>query len=302
MIGSAIRDSLLEFEYHLMGEIDIDWRNPSKQGDAFGLIETSCRAYSPPADRLSIVWSAGKAGFHSSEEDVLQENASFMEAIKFVRKLRKTLGSARSDFHYISSAGGLFEGQRVVDESSNPAPVRPYGRMKLEQEEVLRESFDEREVAIYRPSSVYGPMVQKTQQGLINNLVQNERHGRVTILDAHVMALRDYVFSGDIGTYVARRIRSGNTGVNGDPVHFLVSSRCSSIYEVVRQIERTLYLNLRVRYDESFGNNSNITFSDKILPPGWSPSTLGVGIRQFLVGKQTKDTGLREATPHFESV
>ena len=285
MIGSAIRDSLFDFEYHLMAKIDFDWQDGAQRDRAFSLIETSCLAYSPPPDRVSIVWSAGKGAFHSTQDELSRENIPFMDTVGFVSKLTKTLDSARLDFHYISSAGGLFEGQRVINDKSIPAPVRPYGRLKLAQEQVLRGSFGENEIAFYRPSSVYGPMVQKSQQGLINNLVSNGRNGRVTVLDAHVMALRDYVFSGDVGNFVAKRIRSGNTGVNGSPVHFLVSARCSSIFEVVRKIERTLNLNLQFRYDESFGNNSNITFSDSILPPGWSPSTLDVGIRQFLVGK-----------------
>jgi hypothetical protein len=285
MIGSAIRDTLLGFEYHLMAKIDFDWEDAEYRDRAFRLIETSCLAYSPPPDRVSIVWSAGKGGFHSTQDELSRENIPFMDTVSFVSKLKNALDSTRLDFHYISSAGGLFEGQRVITCKSNPAPVRPYGRLKLAQEHVLRSSFGKNEIAFYRPSSVYGPMVQKTQQGLINNLVTNGRNSRVTVLDAHVMSLRDYVFSGDIGNFVAKRIRSGNTGASSSPVHFLVSSRCSSIFEVVHKIERTLNLNLQFRYDESFGNNSNITFSDSVLPPGWSPSTLDVGIRQFLVGK-----------------
>jgi UDP-glucose 4-epimerase len=285
MIGSAIRDTLLDFEYHLMAKIDFDWQDVEQRKSAFNLIETSCLAYFPPPDRVSIVWSAGKGAFHSTQDEIFQEDVPFTDTVGFVLKLKQMLDSATLDFHYISSAGGLFEGQRVINDKSVPAPARPYGRLKLAQEQVLRSSFDRNEIAIYRPSSVYGPMVQKSQQGLINNLVSNGRNRRVTVLDAHVMALRDYVFSGDIGNFIAKRIRSGNTGVNGSTVHFLVSSRCSSIFEVVHKIERTLNLNLQFRYDESFGNNSNITFSDNVLPPGWSPSTLDVGIRQFLVGK-----------------
>ena len=285
MIGSAIRDTLLDFEYHLMAKINFDWQDVEQRNSAFNLIETSCLAYSPPPDRMSVVWSAGIAAFHSTQDELSRENIPFMDTVGFVPMLKKVLDSARLDFHYISSAGGLFEGQRVVNNESIPAPVRPYGRLKLAQEQVLRNSFGKNELAFYRPSSVYGPMVQKSQQGLINNLVSDGRNRRVTVLDANVMALRDYVFLGDIGNFVAKRIRFGNTGVDGSPVHFLVSSRCSSIFEVVRKIERTLKLNLQYRYDESFGNSSNITFSDSVLPPGWSPSTLDVGIRQFLVGK-----------------
>ena len=55
MIGSAIRDSMLEFEYHLMGEMGFDWQNAAQQANAFKLIETACLAYSPPSDRLSVV-------------------------------------------------------------------------------------------------------------------------------------------------------------------------------------------------------------------------------------------------------
>jgi len=285
MIGSAIRDNLLDFEYHLMAKIDFDWQDVEQRDSAFSLIETSCLAYSPTPGRVSVVWSAGKGAFHSTQDELSRENIPFMDTVGFVLMLKKALDLARFDFHYISSAGGLFEGQRVINDKSVPAPVRPYGRLKQAQEQVLRSSFGKNDIAFYRPSSVYGPMMQKSQQGLINNLVSNGRNRRVTVLDAHVMALRDYVFSGDIGNFVAKRIRSGNTGVDDSPVHFLVSARCSSIFEVVQKIERTLNLNLQFRYDASFGNNSNITFSDSVLPTGWSPSTLDVGIRQFLVGK-----------------
>jgi len=288
MIGSSIRDALLDNEYHLSAKIEFDWQDAEQRKDAFRLIEASYQANSPMPDRVSVVWSAGKGAFHSTQDELSRENTPFMETISFVSKLKETLVSASLDFHYISSAGGLFEGQRVVTDKSTPAPVRPYGQLKLAQEHVLKDLFGRSEIAFYRPSSVYGPMNQKSQQGLINNLVSNGRHGRVTVLDAHVMALRDYVFSGDIGNFVAKRIGTGSTGEIDNPVHFLVSSRCSSIFEVVRKIERTLHLNLQFRYDESFGNSSNITFSDSVLPPGWSPSTLDVGIRQFLVNRDDR--------------
>ncbi len=285
MIGCAIRDALLDYDYHLTEKIGFHWQDVEQRNSAFRMIESACQAGSPPPDRVSVVWSAGKAAFHSTEDELSREHIPFTETVGFISRLNETLASSRLDFHYISSAGGLFEGQRVVTDKSIPVPSRPYGRLKLAQEQILRSTFSENELAIYRPSSVYGPMAQKSQQGLINNLVSNGRNGRVTVLDAHVMALRDYVFSGDIGNFVAKRIRSGNTRTNGNPIHFLVSSRCSSIFEVVQKVERTLHLNLSVRYDQSFGNHSNITFSNNVLPTAWSPSTLDVGIRQFLVGK-----------------
>ncbi len=283
MLGSAIRNSLINSDYKLVARVDFDWEHSENRAKKFILIETLCLAYSQTPERLSIVWSAGKGRFHATQAEVARENDSFLDTTRFAQMLKKKLGCLNFVFHYISSAGGLFEGQRVINNASVPEPIRPYGRLKLAQEQILQESFTKDQYAIYRPSSVYGPMVQKTQQGLISNLVHNGRNGQVTVLDARIMTLRDYVFSGDIGNFIARHISSKTAGLNSSQIYFLVSARCSSIFEIVLRIERILYLNLNVRYDESYGNNSNITFSADVLPTGWSPSSLDVGLRQFLL-------------------
>jgi nucleoside-diphosphate-sugar epimerase len=284
LIGTAIRDSLFDLEFESVAIIDFDWQDAEKRTSAFASIASVCVEHTQHGGYLSFVWSAGRAGFHTSEEDALAESASFVDTIDFVLKLRETIDSVKVKIHFISSAGGLFEGQRVVTENSIPDPVRPYGKLKLAQEQLLEKAFGPYEFAIYRPSSVYGPMLPKTQQGLINNLIINSRIGRVTVLDAHIMALRDYVYAGDIGTFIAKQIKSGGGIEDTGPIHFLVSSRCTSIFEVVHKIERILKIIIRLRYDESYGNASNITFSDGVLPTDWSPAALDVGVRQFLVG------------------
>ncbi len=284
MIGSSVRDSLSNFGFRLISEIDFSWDISGKRTNAYLLIEALCIRELPNLDCVSLVWSAGVGGFHSTEDEARLENHSFIDTIEFVKELKNKLGRVQFNVHYLSSAGGLFEGQRVVDKRSIPTPQRPYGRLKLSQERMLQKSVPFDSLTIYRPSSVYGPMRQKSQKGLINNLIRNGRNGGVTVLDAHVMSLRDYVYSGDIGGFIARIINSKITKLDGQSIYYLVSARCSSIYEVVLKIERTLNLNLNVRYDESFGNNTNITFSDSVLPPGWAPSSLNVGIKQFLVG------------------
>lgn len=285
MIGSAIRNSLTAFGFQLISDVDFSWDDSEKRAKAFPLIEALCLDYFQNLECISVVWSAGRSGFHSTQDEAAQENHSFIDTIGFVTKLKTKLNDVKFHFHYLSSAGGLFEGQRVVNKASIPAPIRPYGHLKLTQEKSLQESFNRDELSIYRPSSVYGPMSQKSQQGLINNLVSNGRNARVTTLDAHVMSLRDYVFSGDIGIFIAKRVKSEVKGLDRSHIFFLVSARCSSIFEVVLKVERTLNMNINVRYDESFGNNTNITFSDSVLSAGWAPSALNVGIRQFLVGK-----------------
>ena len=284
MIGSAITDALCRLGYEIHSDIPFDWNNAAQRQRAEQQIMATCAASAPSEGKLSVVWSAGEAAFHSTEKEVALEQAVFNQSIETLKHLRESIKPSRFVFHFISSAGGLFEGQRVVGPDSRPAPKRPYGQLKLAQEQALLAKFEARELAIYRPSSVYGPMQQNARKGLINNLVNNGRSGRVTVLEAHVMSLRDYVFSHDIGNFVARCIRSGVFNDAPGPERFLVSARCSSILEVVRKIQRILKLNLRVRYDENFGNNRSITFNERVLPAGWNPVTLDVGLRQFLVG------------------
>jgi UDP-glucose 4-epimerase len=284
MIGGAISRSLLSLGYEVRGDIAWDWNDAARRVEAQELIAAHCRTIAPVNGSLAVAWSAGNATFHSTAGEVKHELEVFMETIGFIKSLREALHAERFAFHFVSSAGGLFEGQRVVGIDSRPAPQRPYGELKLAQETELLDHFGASELAFYRPSSVYGPMRQNARKGLINNLVNNGRKARTTVLDAHVMSLRDYVFSHDVGHFVARCIRSDATGEGQRPERFLVSSRCSSIFEVVRKIERILNLHLRVRYDENFGNSRNITFSQRVMPVGWRPVTLDVGLRQFLVG------------------
>jgi nucleoside-diphosphate-sugar epimerase len=285
LIGSAISSALLRLDFRLLADIPFEWHDDLQISDAHSAIESLCQTYAQSGVQLSIVWSAGKAGFHSPQCDADQEFTIFQKTVRFASKLREKIRPAKFSFQSVSSAGGLFEGQRVIRKSSNPSPIRPYGVLKKQQEDHLFDAFDNDEIAIYRPSSVYGPMTQKSRLGLINNLINNARNGRITVIDAHVMSLRDYVFAGDIGNYIGRRIRFGLDDNTNEQVHFLVSAKCSSIFEVFAKIKRILNLHAQFRLDDQFGNHKNITFSDSVLPPGWRPVTLDVGIRQFMIGR-----------------
>lgn len=282
LIGGAVKKALLTLGYRTEVQIAYGWGDPGQREEGLGIAEGFIDGVGPSAGRVSVFWSAGLTNFHSSDDDVEREHQAFEEVLGFAKKMMLGAATRSLDFHYVSSAGGLFEGQCIVNADSRPKPLRPYGRLKLSQEKELLQTVDGNALAIYRPSSVYGPMLGKSRQGLINNLVRNAQRGTSTTLDAHVMALRDYVFAGDIGDFIAKKIYAGGSGV-----FFLVSSRCSSIYEVVRKIERVLKTRLPVKYDEFFGNHTNITFSDKVLSADWHPTSLEAGIRQFMINHQT---------------
>ena len=137
LIGTAIRDSLFDLEFESAAIIDFDWQDAKKRTSTFTSIASVCVEHTQEGGYLSFVWSAGRASFHTSEEDALAESASFIDTIDFVLKLREIIDSVKVKIHFISSAGGLFEGQRVVTKNSIPDPVRPYGKLKLAQEQLL---------------------------------------------------------------------------------------------------------------------------------------------------------------------
>ena len=105
---------------------------------------------------VSVIWAAGRAGFLSTSPEILEELSAFRDVLAFADRLGSRLSSARHMFHLTSSAGGLFEGQRLVDQDSKPEPRRPYGELKLGQERLLAKSTSQIAKFVYRPSSVYG--------------------------------------------------------------------------------------------------------------------------------------------------
>ena len=73
------------------------------------------------------IWSAGKVGLLASEEECARE-FNFFEA--FLDHHSQHRGKCNDSLHLISSAGGLYEGQRLVTRQTQPAPKQAYGRLK----------------------------------------------------------------------------------------------------------------------------------------------------------------------------
>lgn len=294
LIGSAVSESLCRQQFRAVAALPVDWRQPGRLAGAADLLRRTAAQLDTPPAQISLVWSAGISNFFSTGQATEHEQRSFDEVLGLAGEAQRVAPAARCTFHFFSSAGGLFEGQKSVTATSQPAPRRPYGQMKMRQEDQVRSAFAQGDIAIYRPSSVYGPMTRLRKHGLINHLIANAGNQRTSVLDANVMALRDYVYAGDIGRYVANRIAGRD---RQEPVQFLVSARCASIFEVVSRIERILKLKVRYRFDEAFGNSASITFSGHVLPPGWRPSTLDVGIRQFMLRDRPQSLVIRSEEP-----
>ena len=137
MIGSAISNALSRLDFKLLADIPFDWANDLQMAEAYNAIESACVRFAPNPEQMSFVWSAGKSGFYSTESDTNHEFLVFQELVKFASKSRKKIALEKFQFHCVSSAGGLFEGQRVIRKTSSPTPIRPYGNLKKRQEDFL---------------------------------------------------------------------------------------------------------------------------------------------------------------------
>jgi nucleoside-diphosphate-sugar epimerase len=241
------------------------------------VVKSLSRQWGSPG-RLDLVWSAGQSGFGSSGSELDVENAALASVLDLVDEFRERWPGIATQFHLISSAGGLFEGQLGVGPHSKPDPLQPYGQSKLAQEVEAQGRLSPMPVVIYRPSSVYGPVRHGQRMGLIATLLVNAYRYRVSILRGETHTLRDYVLASDVAQFMASRITPHDPQAG---VFVLASARPTSLAEVVRMVEEITHRKLLIQYQLSPNNALSNTYLPSVLPRGWGPVVpLEVGIRQ----------------------
>ena len=260
---------------NLMKNPDHDPGNSHCRGGLYAL-PTQAGVNPAPANRIDFVWSAGKGGFGMEQSDTLPELASFSEVMEMAIAVRRETPSCQVRFHMLSSAGGLFEGQRNVNADSQPAPKRPYGALKLAQEKML-DDCDGLIRFIYRPTSVYGFAGLNRRLGLIPTLLLNGTKNKVSTIFGAPETLRDYVWADDIGAFMADMIASQ---IESSSRFLLASGKPSALFEIFNRIEKILNKKLFCHYIKSGGNAEHNTFSMRPRPACWNPVDLETGIRR----------------------
>ncbi len=283
LIGNEIFVNLIRHGYNYKSH-DFDWVDRSKQEaqarelaiEVQGIIKSTV-AVQPAAVDINIIWAAGKAGFSSLEDETLTEEISFRNVLEFYKKLTETHAFGRVVFHLLSSAGGLFESQNHITLRSSPSPRRAYGHLKLKLEDLLIECSDSASRNIYRPSSVYGPL-NMGRTGIIPTLIKNGLLNKEVQILGSMDTLRDYVFSGDIGAYVTKKIISHK---KEGGIHFLVSGKPTSLLQLKNTTERILNKKIYICSNLADSNAENITFDQSCRPSDWNPIELNLGIRKI---------------------
>lgn len=290
LIGTAIAGGLLSFGKSSQIQVPYDWHTPENQKKQLNTIEKNITEFlqSYPVSATHIVWSAGKAGFNSNEQETDIELENYLRVMTFARGLSDRLYNNFVVYHTVSSAGGLFEGQRLVTSETCPTPKRPYGWLKVKQENALNEldhieTFKKR---IYRPSSVYTYIIPGQRLGLITTLIINGVRKNVSYITGSLTTIRDYVFAPDIGKYFAKKLMEEDYSEYLKIIP-LVSGKPTSIHEIKKIVENTINSKLYVNYSLNKSNEENISFSRSLIPKNFDNTDMHTTI-MMIFNKFTK--------------
>jgi UDP-glucose 4-epimerase len=254
--------------------LPFDWGSPALRRAQLQSIESILGKSMQSGARLAVLWSAGHAGFLSPEAELDAEREPFTEVLAMAERLALARGSTA--FHLVSSAGGLFEGQRRVTARSVPDPRRPYGLLKLQQEQMLTRSTAPLTRRIHRVASAYGFIRHRARAGLVSVMILGGIRRTVVPISGRMTTLRDFVFVGDAASFMAGCLLEEGDGRTS--VAFLASARPYSLLEVQHTVEQTIGHRLFVSYLGDAANAEDITFAPDALPSGWHGSDLRANV------------------------
>lgn len=283
LVGSALEAacSSSPLEKDELKSYRVDWSDvkdmETKLEDVFKFITES--ESTTGSQEVHIIWAAGKVGFNASDDECSYEMNFFRESLTVLSGLASS-SRLKIIIHFISSAGGLFEGQRFISEASLPAPKRPYGRFKLAQECFLndnKESFHN--IMIYRPSSIYSAHNVSGRKGLLAVLIEYGIKNREITLTGSDDTQRDYVLDADIGTFVVEQIF--NNAEMKNETHFLIQGKSSTILEIRLLLERIMNRKLILRFSTTKENSADMSFTSGLKPSRFETSPLPTNLTKL---------------------
>jgi len=270
LIGSGIYSRLKQVLY--TGTLStfsfpISWMNQKLlQSEVTEIIKKSkeLMGHTDVESSIIILWSAGKAGFDASREDIEKEVSYFKMLFDvLLNEMREV--KVHKYVIFFSSAGGLFENKVGVNNHMKPQAKRPYGELKSMQEIYLRNKKSiHKGLKILRPSSVYSRQYNPNDRmGLMSILMRNAIRGKVTTIFGNENTLRDYVCNEKIAKHVVDLLLSPSS-IGLKLVDFLVSGKPTSIFEVKKMIEMIVGKPLFIKYSLDKNNSADITFNPNL--------------------------------------
>ncbi len=183
----------------------------------------------------AIAWAAGAATVGASEQQARDE-AEFFALV--AERIANSGLPADGVILLVSSAGGIHAGSPnpPFSEVTPPAPISPYGRARLAQEQAAEEFLGARwPVVLARVSNVYGPGQDLTKlQGLISRLALCSIRREPLNLVVPLSTIRDYIYVDDVAARIHAWIAQECGTAPGVRVRVIASGQGTSIGQLVR--------------------------------------------------------------------
>ena len=207
LLGSAIRRvAAVSDEWLLVDSSPLPWSEPEAMG---GAVEANVRELRRRADAehcdWSIVWAAGASNVASTDEQTSREAEQFRSIFDAIRDA--SVDDNRGSLFFPSSVGAVYAGSDSppFTEETTVAPTSPYGRLKLELEEIVAGFSRECSVpcVIGRITNLYGPGQRLDKsQGLISHLLLSRFGSSPATIFVPLETVRDYFYVDDCAKLV----------------------------------------------------------------------------------------------------
>jgi UDP-glucose 4-epimerase len=274
LVGQGILAQMTRQDGVTATELPYDWADEGKR--RFQLRQIGRILTTTEIEKVDFIWAAGRSGFTSSADELQQETLLVEEIVNFSRTLPFYV-----DWHLFSSAGGLFEGQVLVDLWTKPLPRRAYGNGKFAQERLLLQQLEYApniiSVSIYRPSSVIG-FSSKGRRNLVSALIFNALRGRETTISGSPHTLRDFISASDIGRFVVKRLQAAKSP--GAATFLLASGRPTSIATIMQLVDQLTPQPLFVRFDPRPLNALPMSFRPSSIPSDLKLTNLELAVSE----------------------
>ena len=287
VIGSALRRTLSHAGYTQTASLSVNWSQAAQDisKEISVLLRRAITIFPATSDSLSeqpvlsVIWAAGAAGFNSTPRETEKELSIFRAVLNQLRSNQVQSGQqADLRFLLISSIGGLFEGITNITLDTPISVRRPYGQLKIAQEELLAEQ-DWLSYGIVRLTSVYSYINPSKRMGLIQMMVHNALLRCTTTIFGSPSTLRDYVWADDVGRAVVRLCMASSFS---DKPYHLFSGRPTSIMEVHSHLERALRRPVHLSFNYHKDNALNICGSRMSYDGIWQPTYLTENITRMI--------------------
>lgn len=279
LIGTAIMQAITDTGLYTRQRYLLDWGNKISYSDLLDRIFKDITGI-PYMTSVEVIWSAGRATFLSNEHETVEELINYKNIVGYLNS--HIASSVNVNFTLMSSAGGLYEGQRVIGKETLVSPKRYYGFLKLKQEEYLLEQNNFLTKSIYRLSSIYGNVHHHHRMGLIPTLLKNGLANRETKIYGNLSTLRDYVLARDVGFFLVNQSIISKSTSCGENVFVLASGKPTSVHEIIKRIEALLNKRVFISVQVNTTNSEHITYLNDISPPNWKVTDLNLGIAEVL--------------------